>query len=70
MSYEKMFYDKGEKIAQQLESMAKRIRDNLKQENSPPLEICQEIIAEVVWGVANLELPILVRCAQRIEENK
>jgi len=69
MTRKQLFQDKGEAIARQLEAIAATVRAEMAQADDTPLEIAQEVIAAVTWGVANLGLHLLVKRAAKIMEN-
>ena len=69
MTRTQSFYDKGEAIARQLESLAATVRAEMAEGGDTPLEIAIEVVAAVTWGVANLGLHLLIKRATRIMEN-
>jgi len=69
MTRTQSFYDKGEAIACQLESLAATVRAEMAEGGDTPLEIAIEVVAAVTWGVANLGLHLLIKRAARIMEN-
>jgi len=69
MTRTQSFYDKGEAIARQLESLAATVRAEMAEGGDTPLEIAIEVVAAVTWGVANLGLHLLIKRAARIMEN-
>ena len=69
MTRTQSFYDKGEAIARQLESLAATVRAEMAEGGDTPLEIAIEVVAAVTWGVANLGLHLLIKRAARVMEN-
>jgi len=69
MTRTQSFYDKGEAIARQLESLAATVRAEMAEGGDTPLEIAIEVVAAVTWGVANIGLHLLIKRAARIMEN-
>jgi len=69
MTRKQMFYDKGEAIARQLESLAATVRAEMSVTDDTPIGVAGEVVSAVTWGIANLGLHILVKRAARIMEN-
>ena len=64
--YEELFLEYGEPVAEELERMARKVRQSLARPASA-VERTGEIVHEVQWGFANLQLQTLLRRAARLD---